>query len=322
MKLFTKRKLKFISFSLIFTFVIVFFLTPSVSKLKHGPITIKRKLANGQMQPLEYGPTIPGWVKYDSVPKLLVYAIVMTEDIDFWSHDGYDLFEIQASFRRNMKAGKIVRGGSTITQQMIKNAFLSNSRSYIRKFRELQGTIYTENILTKQQIITWYLNIIELGTDIYGVGNAARRYFGKGVSHLSPRESVLLSIILPSPKKYGESLRKQSLSPRLKKRYAWTAMLLRKHRHITDSQWQELVDTGDFGRPLDGSKAIPDVEFYDDDEETEFSDEDEVSAEDELGTESDAAKEEGADSEGQIEAVDGVALPTENPEAPPATSPE
>lgn len=297
MKYLTKRNFKFVSFAFIFLFVTLFFLTPSVSRLKHGPITIKRKFSGGQIKSLEYGPAVPGWVKYESIPNLLVQAIVMTEDMDFWSHSGFDFYEIQASFRRNMKAGKIVRGGSTITQQMIKNAFLSNNRSYVRKFRELQGTIYAENLLTKKQIMTWYLNIIEFGTDLYGVGNAARRYFGKGVYHLSPRECILLSIILPAPKKYGESLRAKQLSPRLKKRYAWTAMLLRQHRHITDSEWQNLVDTGDFGRPLDGSKAIPDEEFIEDDEEVD----------------------ESVDSgSGTVE--ESVPL-VENPETPPAPSP-
>ncbi len=154
----------------------------------------------------ERGATAPvdqRWIAYESVSPLLRRAVLVAEDDAFFTHGGLDWNEIQASARRNLEAGRIVRGGSTITQQLARNLFLGDARTLTRKLKEVFLALRLERALSKRRIFELYLNLIEWGDGIYGIEAAARRYFGVPASDLSPREAVLLAAVIINPRRFS-----------------------------------------------------------------------------------------------------------------------
>ena len=141
------------------------------------------------------------WVRFSTIPKLLKRTVRITEDANFYNHDGVDLDELKEAFKKNWEKGKVVRGGSTISQQLAKNLYLSTSRSIFRKIKEYFFTREIENTLSKNRIFHLYLNIIEFGPGIFGVEAASRYYFGKSVGSLSTEEMIRLTAIIPRPLK-------------------------------------------------------------------------------------------------------------------------
>ena len=133
------------------------------------------------------------WVRYDRISPHLRRAVLAAEDGAFWEHRGIDLKEIRASFETNVARGRMARGGSTITQQLAKNLYLSPSRNPVRKFRELLIARRLEAELPKRRILELYLNVIEWGNGIYGAEAASRRYFGKSAASLARAEAALLA---------------------------------------------------------------------------------------------------------------------------------
>lgn len=152
------------------------------------------------------------WVSLDEISKRAVGAIVVSEDWAFYTHDGYDLNQIRESMEKNIRLHKFARGGSTITQQVARNVYLSQEKSLIRKVRELFVAIALEKTLHKKRILELYLNIAEMGEGIYGIGPASRHYFGKAPSQLNAREGAFLAMLLPSPIKYSVSFRQHELT--------------------------------------------------------------------------------------------------------------
>ncbi|MCO5141940.1 MAG: monofunctional biosynthetic peptidoglycan transglycosylase [Oligoflexia bacterium] len=153
------------------------------------------------------------WVGLGSVSKIAVAAIVLSEDWAFYQHNGFDWQQIRESMETNLKKGKYVRGGSTITQQVVKNIYLSNEKTIVRKLKEAVLAMRIERQLTKKRILELYLNIAEFGEGLYGIGSASWFYFQKPASSLSAKEGAFLAMLLPSPKKYSVSFRKQELTP-------------------------------------------------------------------------------------------------------------
>ncbi|MDX1412419.1 MAG: monofunctional biosynthetic peptidoglycan transglycosylase, partial [Nitrospirales bacterium] len=139
------------------------------------------------------------WVPLSQIPKHVRLAVLVSEDAAFFSHDGIDWHEVRESMETNWEEGRIVRGGSTITQQLAKNLYLSTSRDPVRKFKELIITWLMENRLTKKRILELYLNSIEWGNGIFGVEAAAQRYFHKPASQLTRVEGARLAAVIPSP---------------------------------------------------------------------------------------------------------------------------
>ncbi len=159
------------------------------------------------------------WVPLGSVSNIATAAIVLSEDWAFYQHNGFDWEQIWDSFQTNLKEGRFARGGSTITQQVAKNIFLSNEKTLLRKIQEAVIAFRLERQLTKRRILEVYLNIAEFGEGVYGIGPAARLYFGKSPAALSAKEGAFLAMLLPSPKKYSVSFRKKELT-----RYASSTM--------------------------------------------------------------------------------------------------
>jgi monofunctional biosynthetic peptidoglycan transglycosylase len=142
------------------------------------------------------------WVSLKQIPKVTIDAVIVAEDGTFWSHSGFDWFEFKESLLRNLKELRPVRGASTITQQLVKNLYLSSSKDPLRKLKEWILTWKMEKTLSKSRILELYLNVIEWGNGVYGIEAAANYYFGKSVSELTREESARLAAIIPSPKRY------------------------------------------------------------------------------------------------------------------------
>ncbi|OYV29611.1 MAG: monofunctional biosynthetic peptidoglycan transglycosylase [Thiomonas sp. 20-64-9] len=150
------------------------------------------------------------WVSYDAISPHLKRAVVASEDATFLTNDGVDWDAIRNAWdrnhsRRNERSGKIV-GGSTITQQLAKNLFLSPERDYLRKGQELIITFLLEGILGKRRILEIYLNSVEWGNGIYGAEAAAQTYFHTSAARLSPAQAARLAVMLPAPRIYQKRL--------------------------------------------------------------------------------------------------------------------
>lgn len=139
------------------------------------------------------------WAPFDQIPLLLKRTVIVSEDINFYNHKGVDFFELKESIKKNLKSGKKARGGSTITQQLAKNLYLSTEKSYSRKIKELFIAKRLEKHLSKDRILELYLNIIEFGHGIFGVAAASEFYFSKRVDQLSNKEIIRLISVIPKP---------------------------------------------------------------------------------------------------------------------------
>jgi monofunctional glycosyltransferase len=142
------------------------------------------------------------WISLRSIPQDAIDAVIVSEDGTFWSHHGFDWFEFRESIERNFEEGRAVRGASTITQQLVKNLYLSSSKNPLRKFKEWILTWYMEQQLGKSRILEIYFNVIEWGDGVYGIEAASRYYFDKSASELRREECARLAAIIPSPRKH------------------------------------------------------------------------------------------------------------------------
>jgi monofunctional biosynthetic peptidoglycan transglycosylase len=143
------------------------------------------------------------WVPYERISVSLKRAVVTSEDARFVDHEGVDWDAIQKAYEENMKRGRPAKGGSTISQQLAKNLFLSSEKSYVRKAQELVITTMLEWMWDKRRILEVYLNVVEWGEGVFGAEAAARHYYGIGAHQLGPEQSARLAAFLPSPKRYG-----------------------------------------------------------------------------------------------------------------------
>ena len=146
------------------------------------------------------------WVPISRISRDLVNAVVVAEDGTFYSHGGFDWYELQESLERNLDEGRPVRGASTITQQLAKNLFLSTMKSPIRKLKEAVITLRLEGQLSKMRILEIYLNCIEWGDGIFGIEAAAQKYFGVSAGSLSREQAARLAAVIPSPLKHAPNV--------------------------------------------------------------------------------------------------------------------
>lgn len=142
------------------------------------------------------------WVPYSRISPQLKRAIVAAEDSKFLDHEGFDIDGIQKAVEKNMQKGELVAGGSTISQQLAKNLFLSGNRNFLRKGQEAIITLMIESTWSKRRILEVYLNVIEWGNGIYGAEAAARRYYKTSAAKLSPRQAAQLAAMVPNPRWY------------------------------------------------------------------------------------------------------------------------
>ena len=144
------------------------------------------------------------WVPYERISNNLKRAVVASEDANFSDHGGVDWEAIERAYERNNRRSKVVGGGSTITQQLAKNLFLSGSRSYLRKAQEMVITFMLETVMSKKRILEVYLNVVEYGRGVFGAEAAARHYFKTSAANLTPAQAARLAVMLPNPRYYDK----------------------------------------------------------------------------------------------------------------------
>jgi hypothetical protein len=155
----------------------------------------------GKWMTFVVGPESPDWVPFDQLSPNLINSIMTTEDSGFFKHHGFIPSEFRSALQQNLQRGYFRLGASSITMQMVKNVLLSREKTLSRKLQEMFLTWYLEHHLTKERIMEIYFNVIEFGPGIYGIGRAARHYFGKSAHDLEPQEAAWFSSILPNPKR-------------------------------------------------------------------------------------------------------------------------
>ena len=156
-------------------------------------------------------------VSIENIPQGMVRAVIVAEDARFYEHDGVDIDAFKEAMERNLSEKRLVYGGSTISQQTVKNVFLSPSRNPLRKWHELLLTLGMERNLSKKRILEHYLNVAEFGRGVYGVDAAARYYWKIPASSLTNRQVIELAATLPSPIAHNPKTRTQSFQNRVRK---------------------------------------------------------------------------------------------------------
>ena len=178
------------------------YLLPPVELLKDRKInvTIQVKDWHGDFHPYLVGPKNRYWTPSASIPSEMKWAVILAEDAGFYKHEGIDVKAIKNAIKYDLEKKSFARGASTITQQVAKNLFLSREKTLTRKVKELYLAKRMEQELTKGRIIELYLNVIELGPMVYGIGHGAHYYFNKPPESLTPRECAFLAAMLPGPR--------------------------------------------------------------------------------------------------------------------------
>ena len=201
------------------------------------PFVQRTQAEDGPARSVLVGPANPGFVPIAELPRHVVRAVTASEDAGFFGHSGFDFEELRNAAVEGAEAGRVVRGGSTITQQLAKNLYLSREKTLARKLREALITIALEATVPKQRLMEIYLNVAEWGPGVWGIGPAARHWFGKDARQLTPREAAFLATVIPNPVRYH---------------YMWT-------RGLLSEAWQQRVD--DLLRTMNGQGTLTDDEL-------------------------------------------------------------
>ena len=203
-----KHKKRLLLLSILFALAIPLayvLLMPDVSKLqKENPAKtsfMKYREKEGEEKGKKYR-IFQVWVPLSRISPYIIRAVLIAEDDKFWKHEGFDYEAIQKAMEKDIKAKKFKLGGSTISQQLAKNLYLSPAKNPFRKIAEAVITWRMEKVLSKKRILELYLNVIEWGEGLFGVEAASRQYFGKSAADLSAEEAARLAAVLPNPRKY------------------------------------------------------------------------------------------------------------------------
>jgi monofunctional biosynthetic peptidoglycan transglycosylase len=145
------------------------------------------------------------WQPYARISPQLKRAVIAAEDDKFVDHEGFDWEGIQKAIEKNQKKGKVVAGGSTISQQLAKNLLLSPNKTVLRKVEEAIITLWLELLWDKQRILEVYMNVVEWGEGVFGAEAAAKRYFGVSAAQLNAEQAARLAVLLPAPRRYEKS---------------------------------------------------------------------------------------------------------------------
>lgn len=204
-------------------------------------------------------PKNSSYARLDQISESLKKSVVLTEDSAFYDHKGFDFSELEKSFKKNLAEGRYARGGSTITQQLAKNLYLTKEKTIQRKALEALITIQLEKHLSKKEILERYLNVVQFGKDLFGVKRASEFYFKKQPSNLSVVESAWLTYLLPSPEKYSASFTAGKLTPFARKRMEQIVGNLFRYHKISEEEYS--VARTDLSRFLTGGETIIESDF-------------------------------------------------------------
>ena len=237
-------------------------MTPPVSELsdKKFNTTIQVKDWQGEYHPFVVGPKNRYWTPSGRIPSEMKWAVILAEDANFYKHEGFDVKAIKNAIKYDLEKRSLKRGASTITQQTAKNLFLSREKTITRKLKEIYLAYRMEQELTKGRIIELYLNVVELGPMVYGIGHGAHYYFGKSPSELTPRECAFLAAMLPGPriaynpyKNLGKVLKRSNM----------ILGLLRKNGVLAEEEYQAALaqspNVGRMQQKVDAVISVPPV---------------------------------------------------------------
>ncbi len=225
----------FIVAVVVFIYIIIQLSLPDVNSLINSNPKTTALMEQRKEEAKEVGKKIrirQQWVSFVQIPKLLKKTVRISEDANFYFHEGIDLDELKESIKKNWEKGEFARGASTITQQLAKNLYLSTEKSIWRKVKEFFITRELESTLSKNRIFHLYLNVIEYGRGIFGVAAASRYYFGKSVSELNDEEIIRLTAVIPKPL----SVRPDQNSKWLLWRCRWITDKLLLYKYIEDTK--------------------------------------------------------------------------------------
>jgi len=172
----------------------------------------------------------------------VVRAVTTSEDAGFFAHAGFDFDELRNALAAGAEAGRVVRGGSTISQQLAKNLYLTRERTLARKVREAVITVGLEATVPKARLLEIYLNVIEWGPGIHGIGPAARHWFGKDVRDLSPGEAAFLASVIPNPVRYHGMLARGEPSPTWRERVDALLLRMSEQGALSDDELLRALD--------------------------------------------------------------------------------
>ncbi len=183
------------------------------------------------------------WVSLSQISPYVVKAVIIAEDDKFWKHEGFDFEAMQKAIEKDIKKGKFKVGGSTISQQLAKNLYLSPSKNPIRKIKEAILTWRIEEHLSKKRIIEIYLNVAEWGDGVFGIEMAARTHYGKSAAALNAQEAARLATVLPNPRKFNPTGTSRYVSVRAERIYQ-----IMVRRGIVIPEYEDVMkDTTDSG---------------------------------------------------------------------------
>ena len=213
---------------------------PSVTSLadRKMNMSIHVKDWQGTLHPYVVGPRNPWWTTSENIPSEMDWAVIVAEDANFYQHEGIDVKAIKNAIKYDLEKKRFARGASTITQQTAKNLFLTREKSITRKIEEIYLAKRMEQELTKGRILELYLNIVELGPMVYGIGHGAHYYFDKPASALTPRECAFLAAMLPGPQKVYNPYRHLD---RVLKRSDMILRLLRENGVLTEAEYRQAL---------------------------------------------------------------------------------
>jgi hypothetical protein len=222
-----------------------------------GPFRRTAYDPEGRPISIETGPGTPDWVPLTAISKFMETAVLTTEDGGFHRHHGFDHEAIRNSIRENLRRKRFVRGASTLSMQLAKNLYLDRGKNLARKLQEAVLTTYLEQELTKEQILELYLNVVEFGPMIYGIGPAARYYFSASPRELSLGQALYVSSLLPNPKvqHFGAG---GVVTPTWMSYLRKLMKIARDRDHLTDEELDEgLRETVVRGSPMPQRAARP-----------------------------------------------------------------
>lgn len=213
---------------------------PAVENLKKSDtgLFVRVKDAGGKPNDLIVGAKNRSWVPLNQISPHLISAVIASEDDAFFQHEGFDFEEIKNAIAADVKRKRFMRGASTITMQLARNLYLTKEKTLTRKLKEAYITYRLENVLTKKRILELYLNIVEWGPGVYGIGEASEYYFDKRPSELNLNEAALLAVILPNPHYYNPYIR----MAQIEKKQNYLLARMRMEHTIEDAEYESAIE--------------------------------------------------------------------------------
>ncbi len=213
---------------------------PDFSEMR-GKVMVPIKLANKEKSEKEMGPKSKGWVPISQLSNHVLMAVIASEDTSFFSHKGVDYHELKEAVKKDWEEKKWARGGSTITQQVVKNVYLGKQKTLWRKFKEFFWAGELEKTLTKSEILNFYVNMVEWGPGIYGIREASEHYFNVHPSLVTAKQAAFLAMLLPSPIKYHSYFEKKMLSPWASKRIGQVLRVMNRMGFVDEDTYKEAL---------------------------------------------------------------------------------